>query len=152
MKHRQRSMVNTTTGKNLLIARQDHFFTLTVLILTLPGFLFLGCEEKGLTIKNCDFNDIDPNRAIKIEGGEPKIIIQVILIWPEVITNPDYEYTGEYIRERAIADGLAAWGCCSMELRPKNFGKGMLKIGKILDCVATSEKLMELSKDLQHRE
>jgi len=40
MKHRQQSMGYTTTGKFLLIARQGHFRTLTVLILTLLGFLF----------------------------------------------------------------------------------------------------------------
>ena len=42
MKHRQPSMKNATLGKFLLSARQGHFHTLTVLILTLSGFLLGG--------------------------------------------------------------------------------------------------------------
>ncbi len=54
------------------------------------------------------------------------------ITWPEVITNPDYEYSGEYIRERAIAEGLCAWANCYMEKPPENFGKGMAKISAIV--------------------
>jgi len=133
MKHRQQSMGNTTTGKFLLTTRQGHFRTLTVLILTLSGLFYIGCKE-------------EEGRQAKKEA--PKLTTQVI--WPEVITNTEYEYVGENIRERAIADGLSAWGCSRMEKPPDNFGEGMLKIGIILDCVATPEKLMELSDEIIH--
>lgn len=72
------------------------------------------------------------------------------MIWPEVITNPDFEY-GPATKESqmaACADGLSAWACCVLEQAPKNFGYGIIKIGKHLEMkiAATGDNLMEYAK------
>jgi hypothetical protein len=87
------------------------------------------------------------NELIKKEGD--MMGCETKIIWPEVITNPDFEYTGEKIKERAIADGLKAWACSRMERRPENFGFGIIKISKVIgSCVATEERLRKLSDEI----
>ncbi len=77
-----------------------------------------------------------------IETEEPKIS------WPEVISNPDFQYSGEKIKARAVADGLSAWACCSMASPPENFGFGMIKIGEAIGGLATEERLSQLSEEI----
>lgn len=73
---------------------------------------------------------------------------EIVRKWPRVIVDPDYEYTGENIKERALADGLSAWGVCMAGNKPpENFGFAMVKIGKIVGVLATPENLMEVSLD-----
>ena len=76
-----------------------------------------------------------------------------LLLWPEVVVNPDYKYTGDNIYERAMADGLSAWGVCMAGNNPpKNFGWAMIKIGKEVGVLATPKNLMEVSKHFEGKQ
>ena len=73
--------------------------------------------------------------------------------WPRVIFDPNHEYAGEFIKERAMADGLTAWGLCMAGNNPpKGFGEAMIKIGKIVGVMATPENLMEVSKHFEGKQ
>ncbi len=76
---------------------------------------------------------------------EPKIT--VMCIWPEVFTNENYEYPDTPKgKAMAVADGLSGWASCSITPKvPDYFGMGMMKIGILLDIIATSENLMNYS-------
>ena len=72
------------------------------------------------------------------------------MIWPEVITNPSFEF-GPKTKESqaaACADGLMAWGCCVLEKSPENFGHGLVKIMHHLELQSapTSDNLMKYAK------
>lgn len=73
------------------------------------------------------------------------------MMWPEIITNPDYEYSGVKIREHAIADGCSAWACCHLapEELPKNFGKGMAKISLIVGSASPEYLEKEADKIIE---
>ena len=72
------------------------------------------------------------------------------MIWPEVITDPDFEYgpNTKESRAGACADGLNAWTCCVMERSPENFGLGLVKIMNYLEMknAPTGDNLMEYAK------
>ena len=75
-----------------------------------------------------------------------KVVTKVC--WPEVFTNPDFEYTGNDAYRYAIADGLSGWGCSYMETRPENFGQGMAKIAIVTKSNALPETLKKLANKL----
>ena len=72
-------------------------------------------------------------------------------LWPEVFTDVNFDYDKEYPEEKirkatAIADGLTGWGnCMAGGDIPENFGKSMVKIGKILNIVTTPDNLMSIT-------
>ena len=71
------------------------------------------------------------------------------LIWPEVFTNPDFQYGDtESDLILAICDGLTGWGNCHAGAPiPEGFGRGMVKIG-VLTGAFTPEELMKIAKAL----
>jgi len=76
-------------------------------------------------------------------------IIEPKYIWPDVFTDPDYEYAGDKQKDMAIADGLMGWGILMISnKRPDNFGLGMFKIDRIIGEQALPENLMRLSDDI----
>ena len=75
------------------------------------------------------------------------------VIWPEIFLTgkipEEYKQMPEWERKACLcADGLSGWACTIMELRPENFGKGMVIIGEHLDGATTGEKLLAYSKTL----
>lgn len=72
------------------------------------------------------------------------------MIWPEVFTNPDFAYVGKDAKPTAITDGLCGWGNCHAGAKlPESggFGKGMVKIGKILSISATPDNLNRVADE-----
>jgi len=70
---------------------------------------------------------------------------EIVRKWPRVIVDPDFEYVGEHIKERATADGLTAWGLCMAGNNPPGgFGTAMIKVSKIIGALATPENLMKV--------
>ena len=69
------------------------------------------------------------------------------MIFPEILTNEDFEYPeGTKQPETALADGLSGWGCCMAGGTPsESFGKGMVKIGKIVGVSATPDSLSNMA-------
>lgn len=78
---------------------------------------------------------------------------QLQYCWPKVFTEPDFDYVkeepnAERRQHLALADGLSGWGCCMAgETPPKSFGISMVKIGEVLNIIATPDNLMALSKE-----
>ena len=106
---------------------------ITILFSLLIGMMLAGCEDK-------DTVSVD-ERVLDVNATEP---IETAYQWPRVIVDSGYEYVGENIKERALADGLMAWGICMAGNKPPdNFGLAMVKIGKIVGVLATPENLME---------
>lgn len=64
-------------------------------------------------------------------------------IWPKVFTDNKYVYhTGD--ETIACSDGLIGWaGCETGNKPPEGFGKGMVKIGKLLGISPTGENLIK---------
>ena len=63
----------------------------------------------------------------------------VKVLWPEVFTNPDFEYAEtKNAKKQAMADAYTGWanctvlGLCGPPSLPDNFGKGMVKIGNFI--------------------
>jgi hypothetical protein len=71
----------------------------------------------------------------------------MVFIWPEVFTNPSFEY-GAKDERRALADALEGWGLCMCGAAvPEGFGKGMVKIASFYPGKAmTPEVSMELAQ------
>ncbi len=65
-------------------------------------------------------------------------------IWPEVFTNPDFEY-GPDDKMQAVADGLAGWACCALGKPPENFGQGMVRVGEATGVGALEKNLRPLA-------
>ncbi len=66
--------------------------------------------------------------------------------WPKVFTDDSFSYDGsEDSKKAACADGLVGWATCGMGNKPlqPGFGKGMVKIVKLLGIAATEENLMK---------
>ena len=75
--------------------------------------------------------------------------VSLEVFWPPILTDPDFEYEGEHVRERAIADGLTGWGLSHAGNKaPQQFGMGMAKISEIVGT-ALPEKLIEEAKKLK---
>ena len=56
------------------------------------------------------------------------------------------------IKKRALADGLEGWAICmSGGSMPKLFGDGMVKIGSLLDEMATYDNLMKVATEYKNR-
>lgn len=72
------------------------------------------------------------------------------IIWPEVFTNPDFEYDpkDELRASSALADGLEGWACCALEKQPDGFGNGMVKIGALLGCSTRVDALHHKAYEL----
>ena len=70
--------------------------------------------------------------------------------WPEVFTNPYFEYDPNDKRHvaLAIADGLAGWGYCVLGDIPAGFGDGMVKISRITKCGAEAKDLSAKAREL----
>jgi hypothetical protein len=74
----------------------------------------------------------------------------MIMIWPEVFENEDFKYKkGE--ESKACADGLVGWGNCYCEAPPEGFGKGMVKIGRVLDIAPIAENLVKYADGLEEK-
>lgn len=81
--------------------------------------------------------------------------------FPEVFTNPNFEYSdikhfdAKQTKRLACADGLMGWSLCMFGNKPpKTFGEGMVKIGEILkeelgNKGATADELMKVSEKLK---
>lgn len=58
------------------------------------------------------------------------------VIWPEVFTNPDFEYPADLPEKKlhaaAMADALIGWGNCYICPPPPAFGYGMIKCSAIV--------------------
>ena len=58
------------------------------------------------------------------------------VFWPEIFTNPDFEYpvnmSEKKLRETAMTDALIGWGNCYISAPPAHFGHGMIKCSKIV--------------------
>ena len=80
------------------------------------------------------------------------------IFWPEVFTNPDFEYNPNHhgIEKDACIDGLLGWANCLISSKlPRRFGEGMWKIGKLLkieDEDATYENLSAYSQRFKAKE
>ena len=80
-----------------------------------------------------------------------------IVEFSEVFTNEEFEYgrPNENVKNLALAEGLNGWAMCmSGNKPPKNFGIGMVKIGRVLDIELdrkgpTAENLMALAKKME---
>lgn len=86
--------------------------------------------------------------------GEDKVM-ELNCIWPEVFTNPEFEYESDRpeleTEGRAIADGLNGWGNCFCGGKPPSgFGDGMVKICRVTGS-ATLDELMAKSQDWKQR-
>ncbi len=85
--------------------------------------------------------------GISIERNKPASI-DIDHSWPEVFTNPDFEYeeTPEGYK-MAIVDGLTGWGMCHAgNSPPESFGRGMEKIQNRIGEIATPENLKKLAE------
>ena len=71
-------------------------------------------------------------------------------MWPEVFTNPDFEYdpSDKDHVAKALADGLSGWGNCVLGNIPEGFGMGMVKIGEFAKCGASSKDLSAKAHEL----
>ncbi len=73
------------------------------------------------------------------------------VIWPDIFFMDELpEEKGIPQREHRLhlcAEALIAWGNCSFEKPPKNFGKIMAQIGQELGITATRENLMKYSQE-----
>jgi len=71
------------------------------------------------------------------------------IIWPEIFTDKDFEYSKKIKQPNAaVADGLTGWANCHMsEGIPRHFSNGMLKILQITGT-ATSDGLMKIAGKL----
>lgn len=68
-------------------------------------------------------------------------------IWPRVLLTG--ELPENWSKASLCADGLMGWGLCmSGNNPPDKFGWGMAKIGEVLGIPATSENLIEYSKQI----
>ena len=58
----------------------------------------------------------------------------MMISWPKVFTDPDFEYdlADDATPALALADGLCGWACCVMAKPPEQFGHGMVKVGDIV--------------------
>ena len=85
--------------------------------------------------------------------------------WPEVFTDPGYDYQTKYpgaepeqVAQAALLHGLCGWGTCHLALRPEGFGKGLLKIATVLKAAGLDvgnmqqEDLMRLTKQMRSAE
>ena len=78
------------------------------------------------------------------------------MLWPEVITNPDFEYgpVTKESRMAACAHGLTAWAAATLDEAPENFGYGMIKIATFLGMkgVPDGGAFMAYSKQLRRND
>ncbi len=78
------------------------------------------------------------------ELEKQSLINKTIVFWPAVVMVVDFQYDMEDtdVRDRALSDGLKSWANCECGNKPpKNFGQGMLKIGKVLGIMPIIEEL-----------
>ena len=70
------------------------------------------------------------------------------MIWPEMFKTGVVEFTGTIESKISLtADALTAWGNCSLDKPPENFGEVMAKVGMHLGT-ESPKGLMELSDEL----
>lgn len=71
-------------------------------------------------------------------------------IWPEVFTDPDFEYDADDPLHvgKAFADGLSGWACCIHGDVPEGFGLGMAKIAMFTKCGPSAEDLAARAREL----
>lgn len=76
--------------------------------------------------------------------------------WPEVFVNPDFEYgTDMESKGLACSDGLTGWFICNGTIgsrkrrKPKCFGIGMGKIGKLLGVEPVHLELLKWARTTQ---
>jgi len=72
------------------------------------------------------------------------------IIWPEVFTNPDFEYdpNDKLHVGKALADGLSGWGACVLGNIPHGFGDGMVKISMFAGCGTLAKDLSARAREL----
>ena len=87
--------------------------------------------------------------------------------WPAVFTDETFEYDApdpQINRDSAVVDGLSGWAICmsgggvdSPEERerrcgiPNNFGKGMVKIHKVLGVSPTPDRLEKMADERRNQ-
>ena len=69
------------------------------------------------------------------------------VIWSKVFTDENFVYRDNE-KDLALADGLMGWAnCMAGNKPPKEFGTGMVKIGKLLGISCQPETLMAYSQE-----
>ncbi len=74
------------------------------------------------------------------------------VIWPEIFTNENFTYPFSGIEKTqryaaAVADGLCGWANCHLGGDvPENFGRGMVKISKIVGPATPGNLMAAASK------
>ena len=129
-----------------------------VAMLAMLAFVVCGCEDEAEDKKPTPAevrHDIDTGwqRVVNHEAYWARMERldqeKVQKLWPQVVWDTDYENTGEFVKERATADGLVAWAnCMAGNQPPANFGWAMIKIGKVTGVSPTHDNLMEVAKTL----
>ncbi len=79
---------------------------------------------------------------------------QLHFIWPEVFTNENFNYdVNDHLHKKlALANGLVGWAICmSGGAPPKLFGVAMVKIGSLLDEMATHDNLLKVAIEYKNR-
>lgn len=106
---------------------------------------------------NFDNMELPPFKPHHSEFGHPQPKVELLFkaFWPEVFTNPNFEYdpNEKDVKRKAAVHGLMFWANLMMgEPRPAHTELGLEKIGNFLQIDPTPDNLLNYNRKLKEEE